>query len=189
MTRRFAIALSFLLIQVVHCAADPLLRPRQGKTCTVNVSTISPVSCPTEDLGFYPLAKSISGPSYVHLQCYYPFVSHCRYNLVNLSSSRPGLIVLTRYPDDWSTVRDVNEGHCLSKAEICGSDCPPAYQCPPADDTMTPLDIASVHVPEDIILLLSHSHTAVYSGVFLQLLLGMSLFMTNCLANAHCTED
>ena len=154
MTRRFAIALSFLLIQVVHCAADPLLHPRQGETCTVNVSTISPVSCPTEDSAFYPLAKSISGPSYVHLQCYYPFVSHCRYDLVNLSFSSQ--LDRTYKISFWQTtgvVRDVNEGHCLSKAEICGSDCPPAYrwQCPPADDTITLLDITSMHVPEDIL--------------------------------------
>ena len=64
MTRRFAIALPFLLIEVVHCAADPLLRPRQGETCTGNFH--HPVSCPTEDLAFYPLAESLSGPSYVH---------------------------------------------------------------------------------------------------------------------------
>jgi hypothetical protein len=96
MTRRFAIALSFFLIEVVHCAANLLLRPRQG-TCTGNVSA---VSCPTEDLAFYPLAESLSGPSYDEypfLRCYYPFVSHCHYNLVNLPSSRPGLIVLTRH--------------------------------------------------------------------------------------------
>ena len=97
MTRRFAIALSFFLIEVVHCAANPLLRPRQGETCVGNVSA---VSCPTEDLAFYPLAESLSGPSsdtFLHLRCYYPFVSNCQYNLVNLSS-RPSLIVLTRHP-------------------------------------------------------------------------------------------
>ena len=87
MIRRFAFVLSFLLIEGVHCAANPLLRPRQGETCTGNVSAISPFSCPTEDLAFYPLAESLSGPSsedFLHLRCYYPFVSHCHYNLVDL---------------------------------------------------------------------------------------------------------
>ena len=83
MTRRFAIALSFFLIEVVHCAVDPLLRPRQG-ACT---GTLYTVSCPTEDLVFYPLAESLSGPftdGFLFLKCYYPFVSNCQYNLVNL---------------------------------------------------------------------------------------------------------
>ena len=155
MTRRFAIAtLSFFLIEVVHCAVDPLLRPRQGETCTGNITA---VSCPTEDLAFYPLAESLSGPSYetfLHLTCYYPFVSNCHYNLVNLFSSQRDRTYKASF---WQTtgvlVRDINEGHCVSKAEPCGSDCTSAYrwQCPDADDTMTPLDIASVHVPEDIL--------------------------------------
>ena len=59
MTRRFAIAISVFLIKVVYCAADPLLRPRQD-ACTGNVTT---VSCPREDLAFYPLAESLSGPA------------------------------------------------------------------------------------------------------------------------------
>jgi hypothetical protein len=89
MTRRFAIALSVFLIEVVHCAADPLLRPRQGRCSAANVSAIS---CPTDDLAFYPLAESLSGPNYedfLHLRCYYPFVSNCHYDLVHISSSRP----------------------------------------------------------------------------------------------------
>ena len=55
----------------------------------------------------------------------------------------------------WQTtgvlVRDINEGHCLSKVEPCESDCAPEYQCPVTDDTITPLDTASVHVPEGIL--------------------------------------
>ena len=88
MPRFFVFALSVFLIEVVHCAANPLLRPRQD-TCT---GTLYPVSCPTEDLALYPLAPDLSGSStdgYLHLTCFYPFVSNCHYSLVNPSFSRP----------------------------------------------------------------------------------------------------
>ena len=84
MPRFFVFALSVFLIEVVHCAANPLLRPRQDGPCS---GTLYAVSCPTEDLAFYPLAESLSGPfteGFLHLRCYYPFVSNCQYNLVNL---------------------------------------------------------------------------------------------------------
>ena len=128
MTRRFAIALSFFLIELVHCASDPLLRHRQGK-CTGNVSAISPVSCATILSSLY-FSESLFFSS--------------RFNRTHKTSFRQTTGIL---------VRDINEGHCLSKAEICGSDCTSAYhkQCPPADDTMNPLDIASAHVPADIL--------------------------------------
>ena len=151
MSRFFVFALSVFLIDVVHCAANPFLRPRQDETCTGNVTA---VSCPPEDLAFYPLAESLSGPYFdLHpfLRCYYPFVSNCQYNIVSLFSSR---LDHTYKSSFWQTtgarVRDMNEDHCPLKIS-CGGDCASEEWCPSTDNAGYSLGPASVHVPEGIL--------------------------------------